>query len=106
MSTTLPTYLFIIELSEKGWSFLTNYDGDRTEAGSEIVEKLGGKVISYHYGLGNGKIYGMLSLPDKETAQAISVTRLSTGFVKSFEIIELVSGAEMVGVYKKRVLPS
>lgn len=95
------TFLFTIELSSEGWNFLKNFDGDRTEAGADIIKQLGGEVFSYHYGLGNGKVYAMLSLPNKEVTQAIAVTRLLSGTVKSFEVVELLSGADMLNVYKK-----
>jgi hypothetical protein len=51
---------------------------------------LGGEVISYYFGLGDGKNYITVTIPnDNELIQAIYLMRLPSGLLNSYKVIEL-----------------
>jgi hypothetical protein len=61
-----------------------------------------GETLSYYYGLGKGKSYITVALPDdNEVIQAVYLMGMPTGLLESYEIIELISNTEMVRAMKK-----
>ena len=52
--------------------------------------------MSYYWGLGNGKNYITVALPDDPTfIQAFYVSRLGDGLLGDYQMIELMSSADM-----------
>ena len=66
------------------------------------MKALGGKVLSYYFGLGDGKNYITVQLPnDNELIQAIYLMRLPSGLLNSYKIIELMPSGQMSEALKK-----
>jgi hypothetical protein len=66
------------------------------------MEALGGKVLSYYFGLGNGKNYITVQLPDdNEIIQAVYLMRLPSGLLTSYEVVELMPSKQMSGALRK-----
>ena len=96
------TFLFVAEPSAQGWQMLMNKPTDRLDVVKEAFAELGGEILSYYYGLGKGKSYITVALPDdNEVIQAVYLMRMPTGLLESYEIIELISNTEMVRAMKK-----
>lgn len=96
------TFLFISEPNAKAWKFLVENPQDRQQVMSQAIAKLGGEIVSYYFGLGDGRNYIIVSLPDdKELLQAIYLTRLADDMLKSYQMIELLSSAEMLNALKR-----
>jgi len=90
-------FLFVGEPNASAWKFLIDNPSDREAVMGKALKKLGGEILSYHWGLGNGKNYITISLPDDKTLiQATYVTRLGDGLLISDECIELLTSKEMV----------
>ncbi|MDM9631709.1 GYD domain-containing protein [Robiginitalea aurantiaca] len=88
--------MFIGEPNAAAWKVMMDDPGDRKEAVSAAFEKIGGKIISYYFGLGDGKNYIICELPnDNELIQAVYVMRLPTGLLASYHIIELMPSDQM-----------
>lgn len=63
---------------------------------------IGGKVLSYYFGLGDGKNYITVQLPDdNEVIQAVYVMRLPSGLLNSYQIIELMPSDQMSAALRK-----
>lgn len=90
------TFMFIGEPNAKAWQIMMDDPADRKEVVSEAFEKLGGKIIGYYFGLGDGKNYIICELPnDNELIQAIYLMRLPSGLLASYKIIELMPSAQL-----------
>lgn len=75
---------------------------DREEAVAAGMDAVGGKVLSYYFGLGDGKNYITVQLPDdNEIIQAVYLMRLPSGLLNSYQVIELMSSAQMSEALKR-----
>lgn len=89
-------YLFIGEPSPTAWQWLMSNPSDRESVVKEGIEKLGGELLSYYWGVNNAKNYVTVRLPaDSETVPAMLISRLSTGLLVSYEAIELMPSSQM-----------
>ena len=96
------TFMFIGEPNAAAWQFLMDNPGDRKEAVSDAMEALGGKIINYYFGLGDGKNYIITELPnDNELIQAMYLMRLPSGLLNSYKMIELMPSDQMSKALKK-----
>ena len=91
----MTPYLFIGHVSPQGWIYLIENASDREAAAREAVESMGGELVAYYFGFGNSKNYVIVNLPDKRTAKASQILRLSSGLLVDYEIVELISPREM-----------
>ena len=95
-------FMFIGEPSAAAWQFLMENPAEREDAVAAGMEAIGGKILSYYFGLGNGKNYIIAELPDdNEVIQAVYLMRLPTGLLNSYEVIELMPSAQMAEALKR-----
>ena len=97
-------FLFVGEPSPAGWTWLLeNADSsDREQIARQGIEKLGGEMLSYYWGVNDAKNYITVRLPaDSKTVPALLITRLSTGLLVSYEAIELMPSSQMPLVMKR-----
>lgn len=98
----LRHFLFIGEPNAAAWKWMIENPQDREAAMAKPIEKLGGKMLAYYWGLGNGRNYIIVALPDDpELIQATYITRLGDGLLVSYEMIELMSSADMADALKR-----
>jgi len=98
----LRTFLFIGEPNAGAWKIMIDDPADREKAVRGGVEKLGGKMLSYYWGVGTGRNYITMALPDDlELIQASYITRLGDGLLISYQMIELMSSEAMTGALKR-----
>ncbi|WP_299664755.1 hypothetical protein [uncultured Ruegeria sp.] len=95
-SESMRTFLFIGTSNSTAWEMQIANPGDRAASVKGGIEALGGELLSYYWGLGNGKNYITVSLPDDPTfIQAFYVSRLGDGLLDDYQMIELMSSADM-----------
>lgn len=95
-NSNMRTFLFISTPKSAAWEMQIAKPGDRAASVRGGIEALGGEFLSYYWGLGNGKNYLTVSLPDDLTfIQAFYVTRLGDGLLDDYQMIELISSADM-----------
>ena len=101
-SGEMRTFLFIGEPNAAAWKFMIENPADRQKAAGEAIEKLGGKMLSYYWGVGDGRNYITIAMPDDiELIQANYITRLGDGLLISYKMIELMSSEAMTGALKR-----
>ena len=89
-------FLFIGEPNAAAWQFMMDNPADRKAEVEGAFRALGGEVLSYYFGLGDGKNYITVTIPDdNELVQAIYLMRLPSGLLKSYEVIELMPSEQM-----------
>ena len=98
----LRTFMFIGEPNATAWQYLIDNPGDRKTAVANAFRALGGEVVSYYFGLGNGKNYITVTLPnDNELIQAVYLMRLPSGMLASYQVIELMPSEQMSEALKR-----
>ena len=95
-SESVRTFLFIGEPNAAAWAFLEENTENREALMAEPIERLGGRMLGYYWGLGDGRNYIIVQLPDDPALiQATYVARLSQDLLVSYEMIELLSAEQM-----------
>lgn len=90
------TFLFIGTPNSAAWETQIANPGDREASVRGGIEKLGGELLSYYWGLGDGRNYITVSLPDDPTfIQAFYLTRIGDGVLNDYQMIELMSSPDM-----------
>ena len=98
----LRTFMFIGEPSAAAWRYLMDNPEDRKAEVAGAFKALGGEVLSYFFGLGDGKNYITVTIPnDNELIQAIYLMRLPSGLLNSYQVIELMPSEQMSEALKK-----
>ena len=95
-------FMFIGEPNAAAWKYMMDNPADRKKQVEGAFKALGGKVVSYYFGLGNGKNYITVTIPNNnELIQAIYLMRLPSGLLKSYEVIELMPSEQMTKALKR-----
>ncbi|WP_299425113.1 hypothetical protein [uncultured Shimia sp.] len=95
-TTDNRTFMFVGTPNGPAWEMLIGSPGDREASVRSGIEKLGGELLSYYWGLGNGKNYITVSLPDDPTfIQAFYLSRMGDGLLNDYQMIELMSSPDM-----------
>ena len=99
---SLRHFMFIGEPNAAAWQYLIDNPGDRKAAVSKAFRGLGGEVVSYYFGLGDGKNYITVTLPnDNELIQAVYLMRLPSGMLASYQVIEFMPSEQMTEALKR-----
>ena len=95
-------FLFIGEPSAAAWKYLMDNPADRETEVAEAMAAIGGKILSYYFGLGDGKNYITVELPDdNEVIQAVYLMRMPSGLLNSYHVIELMPSSQMSAALRK-----
>jgi uncharacterized protein with GYD domain len=98
----LRHFMFVGEPTAAAWKFLMDNPEDRKAQVAGAFKALGGEVVSYYFGLGDGKNYITVTIPnDNELIQAIYLMRLPSGLLKSYQVIELMPSEQMSKALKR-----
>lgn len=101
-SEDIRYFMFIGEPNAAAWKVLMANPADREKAVAAGMAAVGGKVLSYYFGLGDGKNYITVQLPDdNEVIQAVYLMRLPSGLLNSYYIIELMPSSQMSAALKR-----
>ncbi|WP_282121511.1 GYD domain-containing protein [Ruegeria atlantica] len=95
-------YLGIGEPSPEAWQIMIENPTDRGEGMGAALEAMGGEMISYFWGMADGRNYVTVRVPDDPSmVQAMYAARLSQGVLKNYTFIELMTSADMVEALKR-----
>lgn len=95
-------FMFVGQPNAKAWKWLIENPQDRQAKTEKSIESLGGKMLSYYFGLGNGRNYITVAMPnDTELIQAAYVLRLASDLLVDYQVIELISSQDMLGVLRR-----
>lgn len=93
--TEMRQYMFVADIGAAGWQQLIDNPSDREPAARKSIEQLGGELVGYYFGFNDSRNYVIVNLPDRQTAKAIQVLRLSSGMLDNYQIIELMSPGDI-----------
>ncbi|WP_170389548.1 GYD domain-containing protein [Ruegeria arenilitoris] len=95
-------YLGIGEPNPDAWQTMIDNPTDREKDMGAALAAMGGEMISYFWGLADGKNYITVRFPDDPgMVQAMYFSRLSQGALKDNRFIELMTSADMVEALKR-----
>jgi hypothetical protein len=95
-------FMFVGEPNAAAWKFLMENPADREKEVAAGLEAVGGMVLCYYFGLGDGKNYITVHLPnDNEVIQAVYLMRLPSGLLNSYQVIELMPSGQMSDALKR-----
>lgn len=95
-------FMFIGQPNAAAWQYMMENPADRKTEVSGAFKALGGEVLSYYWGLGDGRNYITVTIPDdNELVQAIYLMRMPSGMLDSYRVIELMPSDQMSEALKK-----
>ena len=98
----LRHFMFIGQPNAAAWQYMMENPADRKAEVSGAFKAIGGEVLSYYWGLGDGKNYITVTIPDdNELVQAIYLMRLPSGMLDSYQVIELMPSDQMSEALKR-----
>ena len=97
----MTRYLSEISLSPQALDAFIKNPSNRAEAVRPMFESVGGTLVEYYFGVGQGKVYVIYELPDDTSLAALSMAVLAGGAGTSFKTTAIITAAEAVDVMKQ-----
>jgi uncharacterized protein with GYD domain len=99
----MPLYLWQANYTSSGTQGLLKDGGTkRRDIVKQMVEKAGGKLVSFYYAFGDSDVVGVTEMPDHATAAALSLAVNASGAV-NLKTTVLLTPEEMDAASKKSV---
>jgi uncharacterized protein with GYD domain len=100
-ATAMPLYMFQGTYTPEAWASMTKNPQDRSVGVTELVEKLGGKLINLYYCFGEYDVVAIFEAPDDTTASAMVMAAISPGHAKASKTTKLLTVQEATEAMRK-----
>jgi uncharacterized protein with GYD domain len=97
----MPLYMTQFAYTADAWAALAKNPTDRSQGIQALAEKLGGKLVSLHYCMGEYDGVVLSECPDDTTACALAIAAVSPGHVKAVKTTRLMTVAEAMEAMRK-----
>jgi len=97
----MPRYLIQASYTTQGIADLVKKPQDRAAALRPIIERLGGKPVSFDFAFGEYDVVIIAELPDNVAMAAISMAVGASGALRSFKTTVLIPMNEAVEAMRK-----
>ena len=97
----MPRYLVQASYTSAAIAAFVSNPQDRVAGARTIAEKLGGKLESMEFSLGDYDVIAVASLPDDITAAALALAINAPGHLKSYKTTRLLSSQEFLAAQQK-----
>jgi uncharacterized protein with GYD domain len=97
----MPQHMLQFSYTADAWAALVKNPVDRSEALGAMSKKLGAKLVTLHYSMGEHDGVAMVDAPDDATAAAIVFGAIAPGHLRSTKTTRLLTPAEIIGALKK-----
>jgi uncharacterized protein with GYD domain len=97
----MPRYLIQASYTSAAAAAFVSNPQDRVAGVRAAVEKLGGKLASFEFALGDYDVIGIGEFPDDVTAAAFSLAVNAPGHIKSYKTTRLMSADEFLAAQRK-----
>ena len=87
----MPLYMSRFAYTPEAWAALTSEPQDRSRAIGGLMEKMGGRMVSFYYSFGEYDGVLIAEFPDETTCAAAVLAAISPGHIKSIETTILLS---------------
>ena len=97
----MAQYLLQFSYTADAWAALAKNPVDRSAGIDALAKKMGGKLVSLHYTLGEYDGVGIIEAPDDVSGMAAVLAAMAPGHLKTTRTTRLYSPAELVSALKK-----
>ena len=97
----MALYMTQFSYTTEAWKALVKRPEDRATVFAEHVEKLGGRMVSFYYCMGEFDGVVVYEAPDEKTAAAIVFTATSPGHLKETKTTSLMTVEETMEAMEK-----
>src|SRR5918992_1844396 len=97
----MPLYMTQFAYTPEAWKALVKKPEDRGKVFGELVEKMGGRLVSMYYCMGEYDGLVIYEAPDEATAAAILFTVISPGHLKATKTTVLMSVEDTLEAMRK-----
>jgi uncharacterized protein with GYD domain len=96
----MPSYMLQFSYSAEAMAALSKGPVDRTEGVAALAKKMGGKLISLRYTMGEFDGVAIVEAPDDIAGLATTIAAVAPGHLKRTQATRLYSTAEFVAALK------
>ncbi len=97
----MPRYLIQASYTAEAAAAFVSKPQDRTEGLRAVMEKLGARMESFDYALGEYDVHATYTAPDDTTAVAIALAVTAPGHLRAYKTTKLVSPEEFMEASRK-----
>lgn len=97
----MPRYLVQASYTAAAAAAFVSKPQDRAAGLQAVAQKLGGKLESLEFCLGEYDVIGLATLPDDMSAAALALAVNAPGHLKSYRTTRLLSSEEFLAAQKK-----
>ena len=97
----MPRYLIQASYNATAAAAFVSNPQDRVPGVRAAVEKLGGKLESFEFALGDYDVVGIGTFPDDAAAAALALAVNAAGHLKSYKTTRLMSADEFMAAQRK-----
>ena len=97
----MPLYMTQFSYTSEAWAALAKNPADRSIALKALIEKFGGRLISFYYIFGDYDGFLIYEIPDNTTAMAAVLAGIAPGHLKSTKTTVLFSPEQGMEALKK-----
>ncbi len=97
----MPNYLVQAAYTPQALAAMVKSPQDRLEPTRQVVERLGGKMLSMYMSFGEYDIAGVGELPDNVSAAAFSLAISAGGAVRAVKTTPLMTMQESIEAFRK-----
>lgn len=97
----MPQYLLQASYTAQALAAMTRNPEDRTEGIKALAKKMGGKMLSLYFTMGDNDVVLLIEAPDDTAASAFAFAAIEPGHLRSTKTTRLYTSAEMLAALKK-----
>ncbi len=97
----MALYMTQAAYTAQAWATMTKHPQDRSVGLAELIQKLGGRLITHYYCFGEYDGVTIFEAPDDTTASAIVLAAISAGHVKLVKTTRLLTVQETMEAMRK-----
>src|SRR5437764_3869492 len=88
-TNSMALYMTQFAYTSEAWASLVKNPQDRSAAGRELVQKLGGQVVGFYYCFGEYDGVAITEAPDDSAALAGAMALVAPGHIKAIKTTKL-----------------
>jgi uncharacterized protein with GYD domain len=97
----MPLYMTHFAYTPEAWTALSKKPENREEVLRALVEKLGGRLVSFYYCFGEFDGVFVTEMPDETTVTAAVLAAISPGHVKAIKTTVLLTTEQTMEAMRK-----
>jgi len=97
----MGTYMTQFAYTSQAWASLVKNPEDRAEAFRSLAEKMGAKMLSLHYSMGEYDGVILIEAPDEATVMAVLLAAIAPGHVRATKTTALITVQQAMNAMRK-----